>query len=472
MLKKLTIPNPMLELLYTFPLLLLFLDSYQMFSIPLTWIGNGLLFIIFLFISFKKEIKLNQITLILVVTSLVPTIINTVNNDVELSYLFLRIFSFTAFVYILNVTLNLDNQMGILTALNKVYLAVLIFSLYSFLSQIFNFYEPYRNRPGTGILGFDVQSNFWISSSHRMVGTFREPIFLVSLLFPAFLVLHYKLGGRTYFYLLSGLIFGLTKSELALLFAILFITTDIFVHKIDKRVIYFFVVFLITFFVPIKECDISPSNFECPKYATEEGEDTDSVLESNTEIEDSVLESNTEIEDSVLESNTVVEEVSDLSNINKIINVQFEDRERSDIVSFTIQFLKYGTGFGFQNTNSIYTEYLSNEVERETYLVNRTSPKYLNFKYLAQSFGTGRYFLLYEDINLQSNFLFNFFSIGPIYVILLFLLILGLLNNDFKNGLKVLLVLISISLASFEDLLPVFGLYLGLMFTMERYEDK
>ncbi len=461
MLKKITIPNPMTELLYIFPLLLIFLDSYQIFSIPLTWIGNGFLFIIFLFISFKKKIKLNQITLILLITSLVPTIINTVNYDVELSYLFLRIFSFTAFVYILNVTLNLDNQMGILTALNKVYLTVLIFSFYSFLSQIFNFYEPYRNRPGTGILGFDTQSNFWISSSHRMVGTFREPIFLVSLLFPAFLVLHYKLGGRTYFYLISGLIFGLTKSELALLIVILFIITDIFVHKIDKRVMYFFIVFLITFFVPIKECDISPYNFECPKNVIEEVEDTDSVLESNTEIEDTFLESNTEIE-----------EVSYLSNVNKRINVQFEDRERSDIISFTIQFLKYGTGFGFQNTNSIYTEYLSNEVQRETYLVHRTSPKYLEFKYLAQSLGTGRYFLLYEDINLQSNFLFNFFSIGPIYVILLFLLILGFLNNDFKNGLKVLLVLISISLTSFEDLLPVFGLYLGLMFTMARHEDK
>ena len=450
MFKKLTMPDSMLELLYTFPLLLLFLDSYQIFSVPLTWVGNGLLFMIFLFISIKKKIKLNQITLILVLTSLVPTFINTVNNDFDLNYLILRIFSFTAFVYILNVTLNMDNQKGILIALNKVYLAVLIFSLYSFLSQIFNFYEPYRNRPGTGILGFDTQSNFWISSSHRMVGTFREPIFLVSLLFPAFLVLHYKIGGRSYFYLLSGLIFGLTKSELALLLVILFITIDIFINKIDKKVLYFFIVFFVTFFVPIKECDISPSNFECPKYDFDEVKDTSSVLESNFETE----------------------EVSDLSNVNEIINVQFEDRERSDILSFTNQFLKYGTGFGFQNTNSIYTEYLSKEVGREGYLVNRTSPKYLNTQYLTKSFGTGRYFLLYEDINLQSNFLFNFFSIGPIYGIALFLLILWVLFNDFKNGLKVLLVLISISLASVEDLLPVFGLYLGLMFTMERNEDK
>ena len=96
----------------------------------------------------------------------------------------------------------------------------------------------------------------------------------------------------------------------------------------------------------------------------------------------------------------------------------------------------------------------------------------MNIQYLAKSFGTGRYFLLYEDINLQNNFLFNFFSIGPLYGILLFLFILGFLNYDLKNGLKILLVLITISLASFEDLLPVYGLYLGLMFKMERHEDK
>ena len=449
MLKKVSLSNSMPELLYIFPLLLLFLDSYQIFSIPLTWIGNGLLFIIFVFTSLKNKIKLNQITLILILTSLSPTLINTSNIDVELSYIFLRIFSFTAFVYILYITLNLNNHIDILTALNKVYLVISIFSIYTFVSQIFNFYEPYRNRPGTGILGFDVQSNFWISSSHRMVGTFREPIFLVSLLFPAFLVLHHKFGVRAYFYLLSGVVFGLTKSELALLLVVLFFITDIFINKFDKGVLYFFIVFLITFFVPIKECDISPSNLECPQYTVDESKDLNSGLERNSDTTEDFE-----------------------FNINKLNSVQFEDRERSDIASFTNQFIKYGTGLGFQNTNSLYTEYLSTEVERENYLVNRTSPKYLTIQYLAKSFGTGRYFLLYEDINLQNNFLFNFFSIGPLYGILIFLLVLGFLNHDFKNGLKILLVLISISLASFEDLLPVFGLYLGLMFKMERHEDK
>ena len=51
------------------------------------------------------------------------------------------------------------------------------------------------------------------------------------------------------------------------------------------------------------------------------------------------------------------------------------------------------------------------------YLVNRTLPEYLKVKYLSKSFGTGRYFLTYENINIQNNFLFNLFSIGMIYLV-------------------------------------------------------
>ena len=58
-----------------------------------------------------------------------------------------------------------------------------------------------------------------------------------------------------------------------------------------------------------------------------------------------------------------------------------------------------------------------------------------------------------------------------IYVIFIFGLLLFFLLKDFNQGIKVLIIILSISLASFEDLLPIFGLCLGLMFTMERYED-
>jgi uncharacterized membrane protein len=58
------------------------------------------------------------------------------------------------------------------------------------------------------------------------------------------------------------------------------------------------------------------------------------------------------------------------------------------------------------------------------------------------------------------------------YGIFLFLIILALINNNIKQGAKVTLLIIVISLSSFEDLLPIFGLFLGLIITKDKYEAK
>lgn len=447
MLKKAVDSKYIFQIFCIASIILIFLDSYQVFNIPLSWIGNGLILTIFLCIGIIEKVKTNQVIAVITITALLPTLINLFGKDYDLQYLILRVFSFLTFVLVMNVIIKTKRLSSILISLEKAYIFIGCFSIYAFISQIFNFYEPLRNRPGTGILGYDVQSNLWISESHRMVGTFREPVFLVSILFPAFLILHYKIGGSKLFYLLSGVIFGLTKSELALVYVVLFFVIDIFINKINRKVIYFLTIFLITFFLPIKECDISPSNIECPE------------IEKN--VDEVIIEDNTEIE---ITSNP------DTSKISPIL--EFGDRERRDILSFTTYFLEYGTGTGFQNINNIYTNYLSTLVEHENYLVNRTSPKYLQTKYLSKSFGTGRYFLVYEDINLQNNFLFNLFSIGPIYGILLFLAILALINQNIKTGIKASLLILIISLSSFEDLLPIFGLYLGLMIARDENEVK
>jgi len=447
MLKKAVDSRYIFKIFCIASIILIFLDSYQVLNIPLSWIGSGLIFIIFLYIGIIEKIKTNQVVTVITITALIPTLINLFGKDYDSQYLILRVFSFLTFVLVMNVIIKTKRLSSILISLEKAYIFIGCFSIYAFISQIFNFYEPLRNRPGTGILGYDVQSNFWISESHRMVGTFREPVFLVSILFPAFLILHYKIGGSKLFYLLSGVIFGLTKSELALVYVVLFFVIDITINKINPKVIYFLTIFFITFFLPIKECDISPSNIECPE------------IEKN--VDEVIIEDNTEIE---ITSNL------DTSKISSIL--EFEDRERRDILSFTTYFLEFGTGTGFQNINNIYTNYLSTLVEHENYLVNRTSPKYLQTKYLSKSFGTGRYFLVYEDINLQNNFLFNLFSIGPIYGILLFLAILALVNQNIKTGIKASLLILVISLSSFEDLLPIFGLYLGLMIARDENEVK
>ena len=432
-----------LEMTLYLSFFLIFMDSYQISNIPLTWVGNFLLVMICLVLFYKENVKFNFISLIIVFVTLTPTIFNFFNQSLERSEIFytaIRLFSYLAFVFAIFVFSNTKYQMIILHVLKHVFLSVAFLSIYIYIAQLFNFYEPLRNRPGTGIFGYDIQSNFWISESHRLVGTFREPIFLVSIL-----VIHYKLLNTKLFYVLAGILFGLTKSELCLIFVILFIVVEIILKKVKLNNVIFFTIFLICFLIPIKECDISPSNIECPEIV---------------EIENNELKNNNEI----LDISLPVESVS---------NEQFEyvDRERSDIISFTSKFIVQNVGFGFQRTNGIYTEYLAEDVQYQMYLTNRTLPDYLNTRYLAKSFGTGRYFLTYENINIQNNFLFNLFSMGMFYAILIVCICIYFLFNHFQHGLKIVLILSIISLASVEDLLPIFGLYLSLMFTMDRHEN-
>jgi len=371
-------------------------------------------------------------------------------SEEKLIYTLLRIFSFLSFVFISFVISKSKYKKVILESLKLTFYIAVLFSLYLYVAQIFNLYEPFRNRPGTGILGFDQQNNFWISGSHRMVGTFREPVFLVSILFPIFLVIHFKNMNSIKFYIGAALLFGLTKSELAFVLIIFLIFIDFLRKNIGLNNLVFFLIFFICFFIPIKECDISPSNIECPQYTT-----TDSISSNKLDTE--------EIEN--------INESNESTVTNQFNSVQFEDSERSDTVSFTLDFISRNSGFGFNNTNEIYTKHLSKNINHEMYLVNRTLPKYLKVKYLSESFGTGRYFLTYENINIQNNLLFNTFSIGLIYLVFIMLFLIYFFYKDFDQGLKYLLLIASISLASFEDLLPIFGLCIGLMFTMDRNES-
>ena len=418
---------------------LIFLDSYQFFSIPLTWIGSALLFVIAFSVYLKENIKINKLFLLILIICLTPTIFNILLNDsfvIDFYYTSLRLFSFISFSFTIYIFFISNYKELAIKVLKSVFLLAVIFSLYTFFAQLFNFYEPFRNRPGTGILGFDTQTNFWISGSHRLVGTFREPVFLVSLLFPCFLVIHYKSTNSKFFYLFSAILFGLTKSELALFFILFFLIVEIVSKNFNHKAMLFIIVFVTCFFVSIKECDISPNNIECPQH------------ESNV---------TTDIIDNSIDTQT--------SSPNSF---EFNNRERLDTLSFTQAYLTTNTGFGFNSTNEKYTYYLSKNIANEMYLTNRTLPKYLNVRYLSKSFGTGRYFLTYEDVNIQNNFLFNLFSIGMFYLVILFLAVIYLIKANFKSSIKIIFVIFSISLAAYEDLLPIFGLYLSLMFTMEK----
>lgn len=426
-------------------LILVFLDSYEFMKFPLNWIGNFMIIAICIFIFYEEKMQINPLVLLIIFITLIPTIFNLFTIDFlssEIIYTTTRVISYLGFVIAFFVISQSKFKKIIFNTLINAFYLIIALSIYTYFAQLFNFYEPIRNRPGTGILGFDIQTNFWPSSSHRMIGTFREPVFLVSILFPSFLVIHYKSINKTIFYALSAFLFGLTKSELSLFLIAVFILLEIILmKKLNSKIIIFMCVFLVCFFIPINECDISPENYECPQ--------NDDIKTSN---------------------NLNDEEIDSQRSSPK--DFEFQNRERLDSVKFFTNFLSYNSGYGFQSANQIYSNYLAKEVNNEMYLTNRTLPKYLSVRYLSESFGTGRYFLTYENINLQNNFMFNLFSIGMIYLVLLFCFVLFSLLNDFHNGLKISFILFSVAIASIEDLLPIYGLYLSLMFTMVKDENK
>ena len=445
MIKNLIRYEKIIEILFFLSLTLVFLDSYEFMEFPLTWLGNFLIVGICIFIFIKEKMRTNLLFLLVIFTTLLPTIFNFFPFEFlfsELIYTITRVASYLGFIITFFVISKSQFKDVIFKNLTNVFYLFIAISIYTYFAQLFNFYEPYRNRPGTGILGFDIQTNFWITDSHRMMGTFREPVFLVSILFPSFLVIHYKSNKSTFFYFLSAVLFGLTKSELSFILLLAFLFVEIIlIKKLNSKVLIFAIVFFLGFFIPINECDISPLNYECPQ---------------NNDIKT--------IDDSYDE---------ELGNqLSSPKDFEFENRERLDSVEFFTDFLSENSGYGFQSTNQIYTNYLAKEVNNEMYLTNRTLPEYLKVRYLSGSFGTGRYFLTYENINLQNNFMFNLYSIGMIYLVILFCIILFSLQNNLQNGIKITFILFSVAIASIEDLLPIYGLYLSLMFTMDQNEDK
>jgi len=445
MIKNLIRYEKIMEILFFLALTLVFLDSYEFMEFPLTWLGNFLLVGICIFIFIKEKMRTNLLLLLVIFTTLLPTIFNLFPFQFlssEIIYTITRVASYLGFIITFFVISKSQFKDIIFKNLTNVFYLIIALSIYTYFAQLFNFYEPYRNRPGTGILGFDIQTNFWITDSHRMIGTFREPVFLVSILFPSFLVIHYKTINSTFFYFLSAVLFGLTKSELSLILLLTFLFVEIILmKKLNSKVLIFAIIFFLGFFIPINECDISPQNYECPQ-----NNDNETTNDSNDEELENQLTSPKDFE--------------------------FQNRERLDSIEFFRDFLSENSGYGFQSTNQIYTNYLAKEVNNEMYLTNRTLPEYLNVRYLSESFGTGRYFLTYENINLQNNFMFNLFSIGMIYLIILFCIILFSLQNNLQNGIKITFILFSVAIASIEDLLPIYGLYLSLMFTMDQNEDK
>ena len=163
MLNNLLKYDKLIEKLLIFSLLLSFLDSYQLLKVPLSWMGAVLLFIIFVALSLIEKIKIPNLAIICTMIALLPTIFNfSIIGDIVDGFLYtsLRVFSFITFLFITFIVSRSNFKYLLISALQKTFVIIAIFSLYTYFAQIFNFYEPIRNRPGTGILGFDYTSSF------------------------------------------------------------------------------------------------------------------------------------------------------------------------------------------------------------------------------------------------------------------------------------------------------------------------
>ena len=73
MLTKVINSKKSLKILFSIATLLTFLDSYQVFNIPLTWAGNFLLTTICLLIYKKENMKFDLLISIILLVTLVPT---------------------------------------------------------------------------------------------------------------------------------------------------------------------------------------------------------------------------------------------------------------------------------------------------------------------------------------------------------------------------------------------------------------
>ena len=101
MIKNLIRYEKILEILFFLSLTLVFLDSYEFMEFPLTWFGNFLMVGICIFIYIKEKMRANLLLLLIIFTTLLPTIFNLFSFDLlfsEIIYTITRVASYLGFI--------------------------------------------------------------------------------------------------------------------------------------------------------------------------------------------------------------------------------------------------------------------------------------------------------------------------------------------------------------------------------------
>ena len=430
--------------------LLIFLEAYQIFSIPLSWIGLSLIFLYSF--NFKNIFTSNPLLKVLLIGFIILIIIDLsfiASNPhlLNIQYFVLRMFNIISFVVLFILFKNNDviQDLQLDTKIKNFIIIFSVLSIYIYFAQIFDLFEPLRNRSNTSVYSNSLQTTFWPEASHRALGTFREPSYLVSYFLPLIYLRIKSLNKLSFTTLiLCSAIIGLAKSDFSLVFCAFLLLIEIIEFITRKRIDYQIIIFSIIVIsfsqINIVECNLNPDSKDCLNYFEEKEE-------ANIFNDDIVFN----------DSNNFTEENDSLIDF---------DNERFAIYRFVLDSFDNIDHKGVLYANIVFQEYSSKLTQIEMYLTNRTQPNYLLDNFPTQNFGTGRYSLIRYPINLQNKLVFYYVSYGPLVLVIIILLLLNLIkiyNNNFQFKYFIVIILFLI-LSPIEELNSYFGFILGYAF--------
>lgn len=431
--------------------LLIFLEAYQIFSIPLSWIGLSLIFLYSF--NFKNIFTTNPLLKVLLIGFIILIIIDLsfiARNPqlLNIQYFVLRIFNIISFVVLFILFKNNDviQDLQLDTKIKNFIIIFSVLSIYIYFAQIFDLFEPLRNRSNTSVYSNSLQTTFWPEVSHRALGTFREPSYLVSYFLPLIYLRIKSLNKLSFTTLiLCSTIIGLAKSDFSLVFCAFLLLIEIIEFitrkKIDYQIIIFSIIVISFSQINIVECNLNPDSKDCLNYFEEKEE-------ANIFNDDIVFNDS---------NNNFIEENSSLIDF---------DNERFAIYRFVLDSFDNIDHKGVLYANIVFQEYSSKLTQIEMYLTNRTQPNYLLDNFPTQNFGTGRYSLLRYPINLQNKLVFYYVSYGPLVLVIIILLLLNLIKN-YKNNFQFkyfIVMILFLILSPIEELNSYFGFILGYAF--------
>lgn len=440
------------DLIYTFlifiSIFLIFLDAYEIFSIPVTWIGLSLLVPVSLY-ELKNTLwnKYSNFIYLVGIVFIIPEIFYLITERPPFSsylYIALRYYNIFSFIVVLLFCnyffqhTDLDYFFKILKKFIYVYSLI---TIYIFIAQIYDFYEPYRNRSNTTLFEGSLQSIFWLSQPHRAMGTFREPLFLVTFFLPLVLIYLYRNRDNTMtLSILAGIALGLTRSDYVRLFVLIIFLYLIINVVLKKEIILSILTLLVSIVIfssfGVLECNLNPDSIECKEYS----EDVEKINNSGK-----------------LKIKT--------NSTNPVTEL---DSDRLDVINYFLHSLNNVSPRGIGNVNEDYQDYSAKEIGEKMYLTNRTLPRFLLTRYSTQNFGTGNYSLIKYKPNVQNLLVFYTQGFGVIFPVLLYLYFINLVMTK-KIDLDVVffsIVILLIFVSPIEEVNSYYSLIIGLSYSL------